>query len=267
MTGGGGGDTGVRADGGANVMLSGGAVRVQSNGGGETGLMASGAGSSINASGLTVDVSNSGGGRGAFLQNGAAIALTNGSVTTSGPGTFGFLFQAPTGIANAIFFMVIFYQIHLYSDMFLQMYFCAMGVYGWFTWKYRAEHAQSAIRTLSNTNRLRLAALITGAVLIIGTLISQIHLLLPQIFEKPASYPYIDTFVAVSSVLAVILLARRIFETWVLWVLVDITSIWLYYVKGVKLIAVEYVIFLSLAVLGVISWYRLWKKPELVPVE
>jgi len=46
--------------------------------------MASGAGSSINASGLTVDVSNSGGGRGAFLQNGAAIALTNGSVTTSG---------------------------------------------------------------------------------------------------------------------------------------------------------------------------------------
>ena len=177
------------------------------------------------------------------------------------------IFTWPTGIANAIFFMLIFYQIHLYSDMFLQMYFCVMGVYGWFTWKYRAEHAQSAIRTLSNTNRLWLAALIVGAVLIIGTLISQIHLLLPQIFEKPASYPYIDTFVAVSSVLAVILLARRIFETWVLWVLVDITSIWLYYVKGVKLIAVEYVIFLSLAVLGVISWYRLWKKPELVPVE
>jgi nicotinamide mononucleotide transporter len=112
-----------------------------------------------------------------------------------------------------------------------------------------------------------LAGLIAVAVLLIGTVISQIHLLLPQVFEKPASYPYIDTFIAVSSVLAVILLARRIFETWVLWILVDITSIGLYYVKGVKLIAVEYVIFLALAVLGILSWYRLWKSDELTKVD
>jgi nicotinamide mononucleotide transporter len=177
------------------------------------------------------------------------------------------IFTWPTGIVNAIFFLVIFYQIHLYSDMFLQMYFCGMGVYGWFTWKYKAEHTQSAISTLSNRNRLRLVALIAATVLVIGTLISNIHLLLPQIFEKPASFPYIDTFIAVSSVLAVILLARRIFETWVLWILVDITSIGLYSVKGVKLIALEFVIFLGLAVLGVISWYRLWKKDALVAVE
>ena len=177
------------------------------------------------------------------------------------------IFTWPTGIANAIFFLVIFYQIHLYSDMFLQMYFCGMGVYGWFTWKYKAEHQQSAIRTLSNSNRLKLAAFIAVVTLVIGTLISKIHLLLPQVFDHPASYPYIDTFVAISSVLAVILLARRIFETWVLWVLVDITSIGLYSVKGVKLIALEYVIFLALAVLGVASWYRLWRKEELVTVE
>lgn len=168
----------------------------------------------------------------------------------------------PTGIINAVFFLAIFYQIQLYSDMFLQLYFCGMGVYGWFTWKYRAEHRQNAIRTLTNSHRLRLAAFIAAVTLVLGTLISQIHLLLPQIFEKPASYPYIDTFIAVSSVLAVILLARRIFETWVLWILVDITSIGLYSVKGVKLIAVEYVIFLCLAMLGVFSWYRLWKKED-----
>lgn len=172
------------------------------------------------------------------------------------------IFTWPTGIINAIFFLVIFYQIHLYSDMFLQMYFCGMGVYGWFTWKYRAEHRQSAIRTLSNTNRLWLAAFIGVVTLLLGTLISQIHLLLPQIFEKPASYPYIDTFIAVSSVLAVILLARRIFETWVLWILVDIASIGLYSVKGVRLIALEFVIFLCLAILGIFSWYRLLKTNE-----
>ena len=172
------------------------------------------------------------------------------------------IFTWPTGILNAIFFLVIFYQIHLYSDMFLQMYFCGMGVYGWFSWKYRAEHHQSEIRTLTNTNRFQLAAFIAAVTLLIGTLISKIHIIFPQIFEHPATYPYIDTFIAIMSILATVLLARRIFETWVLWVIVDIVSIGLYSVKGVKLIALEFVIFLGLAMLGVFSWYRLWKKPE-----
>jgi len=177
------------------------------------------------------------------------------------------IFTWPTGILNAIFFLVIFFQIHLYSDMFLQMYFCGMGVYGWFSWKYRAAHQQSAIRTLSNADRLRLAMLIAAVTLLIGTLISQIHLILPQIFDHPATYPYIDTFIAISSILATILLARRIFETWVLWVTVDVTSIGLYSVKGVKLIAIEFIIFLCLAMLGVFSWYRLWKEKELATAE
>lgn len=177
------------------------------------------------------------------------------------------IFTWPTGILNAIFFLVIFYQIHLYSDMFLQMYFCGMGVYGWFTWKYRADHHQSEIRTLSNTNRLRLAAFIVTVTLVVGTIISRIHLILPQVFEHPATYPYIDTFIAIMSILATILLARRIFETWVLWVIVDITSIGLYSIKGVKLIAIEFVIFLCLAALGVLSWYKLWSRKDLAAVE
>ena len=174
------------------------------------------------------------------------------------------IFTWPTGIANAIFFLVIFYQIQLYSDMFLQMYFCCMGVYGWFTWKYKAAHHQSNIRTLSNAHRIRLAVFIAAVTLLIGTLIARIHLVLPQVFERPATYPYIDTFIAITSILATILLARRIFETWVLWILVDITSIGLYAVKGVRLIAVEFVIFLGLAVLGIISWRKIWREQDTV---
>jgi nicotinamide mononucleotide transporter len=100
-------------------------------------------------------------------------------------------------------------------------------------------------------------------VVVVGTLISQIHLLLPRIFDHPASFPYVDTFIAISSILATVLLALRIFETWVLWILVDITSIGLYSVKGVKLIAIEFVIFLGLAVLGIYTWYGIWKDHQL----
>ena len=172
------------------------------------------------------------------------------------------IFTWPTGILNAIFFLIIFYQIHLYSDMFLQFYFCGMGVYGWFSWKYKTQNRQSSIRTLSNANRLWLGGLIAAVTLVVGTFITRIHLILPGIFEHPATYPYIDTFIAVSSILATILLARRIFETWVLWITVDLTSIGLYSVKGVKLIAIEFCIFLCLAMLGIFTWYRLLKQRD-----
>ena len=102
MPGGGGGDTGVRADTGASVALNGGSVTVQSNGGGETGLAAIGPGSSISTSGTAISVSNSGGGRGALVQNGASMSLGGGSLTTTGPGTFGVLLQAPGGITNTL---------------------------------------------------------------------------------------------------------------------------------------------------------------------
>jgi nicotinamide mononucleotide transporter len=178
------------------------------------------------------------------------------------------IFTWPTGILNAIFFLIIFYQIHLYSDMFLQCYFCGMGVYGWFSWKYKTQNRQSAIRTMSNMERLRLGIFIAAVTLLIGTLIANIHLILPQVFDHPASYPYVDTFIAITSILATILLARRIFETWVLWIIVDLTSIGLYSVKGVKLIAIEFCIFLGLAILGIYSWHRLRKQgDDAAPVE
>ena len=175
------------------------------------------------------------------------------------------IFTWPTGIANAIFFLVIFYQIHLYSDMFLQMYFCGMGVYGWFSWQKRGEIGHGVIRTLNNPQRIKIAIFIALVILVFGTLISQIHLYLPSVFDHPASFPYVDTFITISSILATILLAKRIFETWVLWILVDITSIWLYSVKGVRFIALLFVIFLGLAVLGILSWYRLWKANDIEP--
>jgi len=98
----GGNDTGVRADGGADVTLNGGSVLVQGNGGGETGLIASGAGSSVTANGVAVSVFSAGGNaRGGLLENGAEITVTGGSVTTSGgSGSFGFLFQDGTNALN-----------------------------------------------------------------------------------------------------------------------------------------------------------------------
>jgi nicotinamide mononucleotide transporter len=164
-----------------------------------------------------------------------------------------------TGLVNVVFFFVIFYQVQLYSDMFLQGYFFAMSIYGWITWRKQDQAEENPITTLSNKNRIYFAVIIAVATAIFGTLMLNIHTTLPGIFSKPASFPYLDTFTTVASILATIFLARRIFETWILWITVDILSIGLYATKGIMLISIEYVIFLCLASYGFYNWYQLQK--------
>lgn len=161
----------------------------------------------------------------------------------------------PTGILNELFFFMLFFQIQLYADMFLQVYFFAITVYGWYTWGRGGQQA--------NITRLDARAkAFYGVALGIGTVclwlfIKNIHLYFPDYFVQKAAYPLPDSFVTVGSILATILLAKRKLETWILWIIVDLASIGLYFMKGVQLIALEYVVFLAMAVSGFWSWKKI----------
>ena len=161
----------------------------------------------------------------------------------------------PFGLVNVSTFFIIFWQVNLYADMFLQVYFFSMSVYGWIFW-YRQKNMIKKISIISNRNRLYSIIIMICATAILGFLISKIHIWLPQIFFKPAAYPYFDAYTTVLSVIATIWMARRIIESWVLWILVDVVAIALYFLKGIKLVSIEYIIFLIMSVYGLIAWIR-----------
>jgi nicotinamide mononucleotide transporter len=162
-----------------------------------------------------------------------------------------------TGLVNVTCFFLIFYQVQLYSDMFLQAYFFAASVYGWAVWNRQDKNTANPITLLSNKQRGLIGILVLISTIGLGYLISNIHLYLPAVFVKAASFPYLDTFIAVLSILATLLLARRVLENWILWIIVDILSIGLYAAKGVMLISIEYFIFLCIASFGFYNWLRL----------
>jgi len=83
---------------------------------------------------------------------------------------------------------------------------------------------------------------------------------MPAYFAEPASYIYLDAFTTILSFAATILLINKKLEAWYLWILVDIIGVYLYYVKGVKFISLEYVFFLGLATYGLFQWLVLYKK-------
>lgn len=161
----------------------------------------------------------------------------------------------PFGLVNVSLFFIIFWQVNLYADMFLQVYFFSMSIYGWVFW-YRQKNIIKKISFVSNKQRIIYGTIMTITTVALGYLITKIHIWFPKVFFEPAAYPYFDSYTTVLSIVATIWMARRIIESWVLWILVDIVAIALYFLKGIKLVSVEYVIFLIMSIFGLISWIK-----------
>ena len=85
---------------------------------------------------------------------------------------------------------------------------------------------------------------------------SRAHVLLPGVFPEAASYPFLDALTTIGSFSAMWLMARRRIESWFYWIVIDFVGIGLYYVKGVRFIALLYVVLLGLAIKGFYSWSR-----------
>lgn len=160
----------------------------------------------------------------------------------------------PTGIVNEFAFFWLFYQVQLYADMLLQVYFLVVTLYGWYYWS--QQEVLEKVNTLGfRSLRVYAVVLIVGS-LLLGWIISDIHHLLPTYFPEPAAYPYPDAFTTVASILATILLSRKQIESWYLWIAVDLVSIVLYTLKGIHVVAIEYFVFLLICIFGYLNWRK-----------
>lgn len=161
----------------------------------------------------------------------------------------------PTGILNEIGFFLLFFQVELYADMLLQCIFFAVTVYGWIHWKSRKRNGRS-IHSIGWKSLIALMAAVAIGAFAVGGMMSRLHIWFPSLFTEPAAYPFIDSFVMSASVAAIILLARKAVESWLLWMLVDIVCIGLFMARGINLVAAEYLLFLFMASYGYYNWRR-----------
>ena len=174
----------------------------------------------------------------------------------------------PIGNIAVVLFGILFFQIQLYSDFFEQIYYLITGFYGWAVWLALRRHKKDktkndeddVITYNTQTNNMRYLGVIAIGTLVMGYLISNIHIYLPQYFVEPASYAYLDAFTTVMSFVANILLVHKKINAWYLWIFVDIIGIWLYFVKGVVFVSLLYLVFLFMATKGLLNWRKIYLK-------
>ena len=151
----------------------------------------------------------------------------------------------PVGIANNVFFVILFADARLYADAALQIVYIALGVMGWIVWA-KVKEGQSLFR-------IRRA----GTGLLVGTAVGvgvATLVLIPILRAAHGAAPGWDALTTSMSLGAQLLLNLKRLETWYVWIAVDVIYVPLYFSRDLNLTALVYIVFLALCVQGWRQW-------------
>jgi nicotinamide mononucleotide transporter len=168
------------------------------------------------------------------------------------------------GILNVILAFIMFYQIQLYPDVFLQIFFFVTNIMGFYFWKYPKESLSNAKNelkiTVLNINQITLLlVLVIISTALMGTFSKNLNQLFPTLFSLPSAFPYMDSFTTVASIAATFLLMKKKIEAWWLWLIIDVISTYMYFVKGIKIYSVLYLVFCGIALLAALEWRKTYR--------
>lgn len=156
------------------------------------------------------------------------------------------------GILNNIAFVILFLGAGLYGETLLQIIFAVIAVYGWIKWSRGANgKAGSNDLPIRNATRAEIGTGVTAVVLVTAAIAYLLHA------GTDSQVPIPDAFVLAASLVATYAQAKKIFQHWYVWIVIDLVSIPLYFSRGLALTAILYIGFLALCVYGLVGWNRL----------
>lgn len=151
------------------------------------------------------------------------------------------------GIIMVSSYMLIFFQVKLYADMSLQVFFLVMQFYGIYYWLYGNNSYKPSVTHINSRD----------------IIISSISFLLAFMFIFKVLYLYtdsttiyLDAFTTSGSLIAQWLMSKKRIEHWWLWIIVNIVSIDMYVQKNLYFTAFLYGVFIILDVYGFLCWLQ-----------
>lgn len=139
-------------------------------------------------------------------------------------------------------------QARMYMQVLLNVFYLAMAVYGFIDWKRgRTESGDVRIESWNVNQHVTVALLVIIASALNGWGLAR---------WTDASAPYLDSFVTWGSIVTTWMVARRIIENWLYWIVVDAAAAWLYYSQELLAFTVLFIIYLGIVVRGYFVWRR-----------
>jgi nicotinamide mononucleotide transporter len=161
----------------------------------------------------------------------------------------------PIGLITSAFYIPVFFEKTLYADMLLQVYYVIVSLYGWYFWINGRKKDDKLAGKIKITTLKKLNWIITIAFTFVLTIV----LFYPLKKYTNASNPFTDSFCFAGSIIGTWMLARKILEQWLIWIVVDGISIGLFVYKQLYITVILYIVYTVLAIIGYLQWKRDWK--------
>lgn len=158
------------------------------------------------------------------------------------------------GISTLIF-LFIFWDVKLYMESGLQIYYLAMAFYGWYQWRgANRETASLRVSKWRAKQHVIALALIATLTFVSGSLLNS---------GTDANLPYLDSFTTWASVVTTFMVARKILENWFYWLVIDSVSIYLYLDRELYFTSLLFAIYIVIIFFGWFAWNRSYRQREI----
>lgn len=155
----------------------------------------------------------------------------------------------PAAFVSTLIYTLLFFDVSLLMDSFLNAYYLVMAVYGWYSWKYggKLTEKELEVSTYGVAKNLKIILILSVLSLGVGYIMAN---------YTSADFAYMDSFTTVFALFTTYMLAKKVLENWIYWIVIDAVSIYIYIQKGLNLTAVLFVIYTILAFVA----YRQWRE-------
>ncbi len=159
----------------------------------------------------------------------------------------------PIGLLNTLIYIWISLEAHLAGEATVNLYYSIMSLYGWYQWS-RRDTQQQVILQISFSNRQLIVGQLAFFLGCFTILFFSIQYLKTAFFE--GAIPWADALAAATAFTGMWLMTRKKVESWYWWIATNFCSIPLYYIKGLTITSLYYLILLFLAVAGLNEWKK-----------
>jgi nicotinamide mononucleotide transporter len=150
--------------------------------------------------------------------------------------------------ASTTIFLFLFWDVSLMMESALQVYYLLMAVYGWWSWQARdSADAELAISRWPLRMHLIAISCVLVLSLVSGTLLQQ---------WTGAALPFVDSFTTWGAVLTTWMVARKLLENWLYWIVIDSVSVYLYLDRELYLTAALFAAYVIIVIFGYRKWLQ-----------
>ncbi|MGI4020741.1 MAG: nicotinamide riboside transporter PnuC [Janthinobacterium lividum] len=157
----------------------------------------------------------------------------------------------PAGLISTFISIFLLFEVKLYAETLLNIYYVLMSIYGWYFWMRKQDEPAVPI-TYTTKQEWLITALITFG----GWLV--LYLVLKNF--TTSNVPVWDAFVSASAWAGTWLLTRRKIENWLVLNLSNLFAVPLLFYKNLPMFALLTIFLFVVAIFGYFDWKKIYQK-------